>query len=401
MEKKLIKRFLEDIAFSGVYSRQMRFITGPRQSGKTTIALNKLKASGNTKFYYNWDRKEVRGRYRKIGDFLALDTAGKRKPWVCFDEIHKFPKWKNILKDFFDTHEKKVNFTVTGSARLDAMRKAGDSLAGRYFVFKLNPFMLAEICGGKKERVMPGKKAGDMIMKNISVGRDEKDKMHSMLELSGFPEPLIRGSRVFASKWQDDYFERIVKEDLRDISAIHYLEKVLDLIYLLPDKIGSPLSINSLQEDLETGFHTVKNYINYLNLTYVLFRLSPYSKKISRAVKKEKKVYFYNYSVISDEAARFENYVALELKARVDLWNDSAPDRFDIFFIRTRGGRETDFLITKNKNPYILFEAKLSSKNIDSHHIHNSEVLGNIPFVQLVKKPGVVKVKKKREGHSR
>ena len=147
-----IKRYLYDIVFSPLFSRQMRFITGPRQSGKTTLAKIKLDKAGTEQFYYNWDRKEIRNRYRKEADFISVDTLNiseKKDVWVCFDEIHKMPKWKNILKDFFDTHEKKVKFIVTGSARLDMFRKSGDSLAGRYFPFKLNPLILSELTTAK------------------------------------------------------------------------------------------------------------------------------------------------------------------------------------------------------------------------------------------------------------
>lgn len=397
----ILKRYIEEAAFSDVFSRQMRFIAGPRQSGKTTIAKNKLNQSRCSSLYYNWDRKEIRDRYRKETDFLHKDllelpSQKQKKYWACFDEIHKMPKWKNILKDFFDSYEDKVHFAVTGSARLDMFRKSGDSLAGRYFLFKLNPFMLSEVLGKKVHTILPENTGIQFIEKSIINKKYAQNQMDDMLAFSSFPEPLIKANTLFAKKWHDSYYERIVKEDLRDLSSIHQLEKVMDLIYLLPSKISSPLSIKALREDLELNFNTVKNYINYLVLTYVLFYIPPYSKTIKRIVKKEKKPYFYDFYIVTNEAARFENFIALELKARIDLWNDMTHDRYELFFIRTRDGKETDFLITKNNQPYFLCEVTLSSTHIEKHHYVHSRLLGNIPFVQIIKNPNILKTEQKR-----
>jgi predicted AAA+ superfamily ATPase len=391
----LVKRHLESIAFSDIFSRQMRLIAGPRQSGKTTIAKNLLNLSQCQKFYYNWDKKEIRDRYRKETDILAKDILDFPSPedyWICFDEIHKMPKWKDILKDFFDTYEDKVHFIVTGSARLDMFRKSGDSLVGRYFMFKLNPLILSEVLSKNVATVLPEKDANKQIEKYISDKKYEQAVMESMLKFSGFPEPLLKGNALFSKKWHNNYGERIVKEDLRDLSSIHQLEKVMDVMNILPSRIGSPLSINSIKEDLGLNFNTVKNYIYYLILTYVLFEISPYQKRKSRLVQKERKVYFYDYAMISSEAEKFENFVALELKARIDLWNDFSEDHYGLNFVRTRDGKETDFLITRNSKPFFLCEAKLSAVNIDRHHYLHAKLLSDIPFVQVVKKPGVLKV---------
>ncbi|HDT15190.1 MAG TPA: ATP-binding protein, partial [Firmicutes bacterium] len=306
----MIRRFLEDAVFSDSMGRQMRFITGPRQSGKTTMAKEKLSAENCSEFYYNWDSQQVKRRYRSDGDFLAPELIKKkgRKVWVCFDEIHKMPKWKNIAKDFFDSHENKAVFIITGSARLDVFRKTGDSLAGRYFPFRLNPLMLAEISGSAARDVMDTGTAAGYIEKRIRNSKSASSLMEQIFRFSGFPEPCLKKDKVFASKWHDNYFERVIKEDIRELSSIHQLEKISDMISLIPARIGSPLSVNSLKEDLELNHATVKNYIKYLKLTYVLFEMEPYTKKINRPVKKEKKVYLYNIAVVKDEGPKFENY---------------------------------------------------------------------------------------------
>lgn len=388
-----IKRHLNHIAFAEKLGRQMRFITGPRQAGKTTIAKQQLAHAGGG-LYYNWDNKEVRARYREGGDLIAADLlkSGRRAAWACFDEIHKMPRWKNILKDYFDAHEGKVKFIVTGSARLDMFRSAGDSLSGRYFLFNLNPLTLAEVSGAPFSAILPGKDALAYLRTAAARAVSPKAELAGLLKFGGFPEPFLKASGIFHKKWTETYLEQVVDQDLRDLTRIQQLESVKRLLLLMPSKIGSPLSINSLREDLEVNYLTARNYIDHLCKTCVLFKVPPYSRKISSLVKKEQKVYFYDWTLAGDEGAKFENYAAAELKARVDLWNDSQDDRYALHFVRSRDGLETDFLITRNGAPWLLCEAKLSAQGVASHHHRHSSMLGGIPFAQVVLKEDVLKV---------
>lgn len=393
-----IKRIIEDTVFSERFKRQMRFIAGPRQAGKTTLAKSQLAVAGCSHLYFNWDQKEIRARYRQEPRFLEreiLQTPSLKPLWVCFDEIHKRPGWKNLLKDFFDTYEDRVRFIVTGSARLDLFRRSGDSLAGRYFMFRLNPLILAEILNRPADSLLPEENARIFIERQLSRQKEEQEAFDHLLHFSGFPEPFLAADSLFSKKWKEDYYEKIIKEDLRDLSRIHDLEKVLDLMLLLPDRIGAPLSINSLREDLEVHFSTVKTYLKYLILSYGLFELPPYARKNHRFIKKEKKIYFYDWTQARSESAQFENYAAMELKARVDFWNDSLEDRYGLFYVRTRDGAETDFLIARNGKPWLLVEAKLSETQIARHHSQHSHLLGNIPLVQVTKSSQQLKLEEK------
>jgi predicted AAA+ superfamily ATPase len=385
-----INRYLEDIIFDPLFERQIKIITGPRQCGKTTLAKNKLKIENCENFYYNWDSPEIRRKYRIYGNFLPENNT-KNKKWVCFDEIHKMPKWKNILKGFFDSYENQYNFLVTGSARIDILRRAGDSLTGRYFLFKLYPFILSEINGKSIKDIMVKDEAIDYITKNIENKNGEQEKMEDMLTYSGFPEPLLKSNERFLKMWNQEYFETVIRSDLKELSNLQFIEKAIDIIYLLTGKIGSPLSIESIAQDTELNFRTVKRYIDYLNINYLVFYIPTFTGNLKRLNKKMKKLFFYNYSLLQDEAARFENYVALELKVRTDLWNLLTKDKYDIFFIRNREGKETDFLIVKNSKPFFLCEVKLKDTHIETHHRYFAEKLGNIPFVQIVKEKDILK----------
>jgi len=390
----MISRAVEKICFSDTFGRQMRFIAGPRQVGKTTLAKIFLKRQGDEPLYYNWDKREIRQRFKKEPYFFRSDTLGKKadkKRWVCMDEIHKYPKWKDILKDYFDSFEEQFQFIITGSARLDLFRKSGDSLSGRYFLFRLLPLSLFEILNHPLP--LPTKKAKVFIEENIQ-SRYHQSEMEHLIRYSGFPEPFSKGDEIFSSNWHREYVDSLIKEDLRDLTKIHDLENVATLMTLLPERVGSPLSINSLREDIEVSHNAARNYLRSLILTYIVFEIPPYTKKIQRALRKEKKIYFFDWSLVTDPAKRFENYVAVELKNRVELWNVATAYKFEIYFLRSRDGRETDFLITRNQTPYFLVEAKITDSDIASHNIHHAKQLGNIPLVQLVYKPDILKVGK-------
>ena len=377
----MIYRFIEKTAFSPEFGRQMRFIIGPRQVGKTTVVRAFLESMSCGDLYYNWDQRKIRDRYIDDSHFFSRDLynveqEGERR-WLCLDEIHKYPEWKNVLKDFFDSFGEENCFIVTGSARLDMMRKSGDSLAGRYFTFRLNPVSLNEMIGGVFRE--PPETAEDWIEKRLDFPAYHEESMSALLAFSGFPEPLEIGSDRFHNKWRTDYVDRLIHEDARELTRIQDFEKIAVLMQLLPSKISSPLSINSLTTDLKTSFATVSNYLNVLELLYLIFRIPPYSKKIARSITKETKTYFFDWTRNSSLAALFENYIAVEIKTLLELWTDAGIDNFSLHYIRNRDGKETDFIILRDLKPWLLIEAKMSRTPIDYHHKKNRQLLGGIP----------------------
>jgi len=391
----MIKRHLEDICFQEEFGRQMRFISGPRQIGKTTLSKNFLHQQKLDKLYFNWDLRSVRNQYLQDPYFFETDIYDAQREdrpvWVCLDEIHKMPKWKNILKDYFDKFEDTARFIVTGSARLEWFRKSGDALTGRYFLFHLFPLSLSEAAGNTMPQLREGESATGFIERRITQVRYEQDLLSQLLYYSGFPEPFSKASNRFFRRWQMDTVDQIVREDVRDLTRIIETENVASLIIQLPDRVGSPLSINALREDMQVSYTAVKNAISALQLTHVIFLIPPYSRSISRAIKKEKKCYFLDWTRCPDPAFRFENYIAVELKTLIELWNDSGLGLLELYYVRTKDRRETDFLIVKSGQPWCLFEAKLSDAPVENHHRRHAEALGGIPVVQLTQEPKVVK----------
>ena len=392
----MIERALYKTAFSGEWGRQMRFITGPRQSGKTTLSKLKLKREHSQALYYLWDLRSVRDRYKGNQLFFTEDSPPtKNKQWVCFDEIHKIPKWKNALKAIFDSVSDHYKFIVTGSAKLDLFKRAGDSLSGRYFTFHLFPLLLEELVSPKDISHSIPESGIDLILRKIDKKVRTRNELSDLLEYSGFPEPFLKQSRVFYAKWSQEYTNTVITEDIRALTRIIDNEHLYDLYNLLPEMVGSPLSESSLASHLELSNPTIKNYIKRLEDFYLAFKISPYSKNIKRSLLKAPKCYLYNWALIRDPGRRFENYVAVEIRTRLHLWMDMSGDRYSLYYIRNKQKQETDFLILKNNDPWLLIETKYSDGFISPHHYRTQTVLGNIPFLQICREDGVCKMEKK------
>ena len=380
------ERILEEICFCKDFGRQMRFIAGPRQSGKTTLAKNFLKASKSTSLYFNWDEKSTRFNFLSNPHFFyeVIKKENIKNPWICFDEIHKTKNWKNFLKAHFDHYENRLNTIVTGSARLNLFRRSGDSLAGRYFLFHLYPFSLSEL---NQRPILKEAKLDvvSFIESRLDTNKkNSKQNLDNLLSYGGFPEPLFKANENFHRIWQRDYLEKLIYEDIKDISQIKNLDDISLLVKLLPERTGSPLSINSLKEDLELNHETVKNYIKYLNLLYLTFQIKPYHKRQKYSVKKEQKLYFHDWTRIQNESCKFENFVACELLSLISLWTDAGLANAELYYLRQKNKSETDFLIVKDNRPWLMIEVKLNDTEIEAHHYKLSETLGNIPVVQIV-----------------
>lgn len=382
----MIERTLFHIVFADAWGRQMRFITGPRQSGKTTLAKMKLKEAGAQKLYYLWDLRSVRNRYKANELFFTSDSPPQKtaKPWVCFDEIHKVKGWKNILKGIFDATEEHYQFIVTGSSKLDIFTKAGDSLSGRYFTFRLLPLSLRESVGQpqieKSECINPL----DFVLEQMNRKEMKgQGALEQLLAYSGFPEPFLAARQEFQKKWARDYLDRVITEDIGLLTHIADREKLHDLYQLFPEMIGSPVSENSLAGHLESNPVTIKNYLGKLQDFYLAFKVMPYSRNIKRALLKASKWYLYDWTRIKDPHKRFENYTAVELNSRLSAWQDLTGTEFSLSYIRDKNKRETDFLILKERKPWLMIEAKYSDAPIESQHITVSNILGGIPVVQV------------------
>ena len=375
---------------SEINAGKMIFLSGPRQIGKTTFVLEKLKATGQVHMYFNWDDPYVPREYNRNPHFLKAKIAvEKKRPLIAFDEIHKHKQWKNILKGLYDLHKEEARFIITGSARLDYFRQSGDSLVGRYFSYRMFPLGLSEAMG-KMQRIsndgelFSNKKAKELLALLHDVPlKQAKEIMQQMMLFGGFPEPFLKANKRFSVKWRRDYQSLLLYEDLRDLSRIQDIKGVEQLLLMLPDRVASPLSINALREDLQVNHRTVSNWIEALKKIYLIFSIMPWSRHISKAIKKEPKIYFYDWTLVPNKGACFENLVAVSLLRLVCRWNELGLGNYELRYVRNHQGMEVDFLIVKDRQPVALFEAKETELDPSrSGALFNRQL--QIPYFQIV-----------------
>ncbi len=391
-------RYIEQYALREIDKhRQMLFIVGPRQSGKTTSVKQFLDKNKCGDLYFNWDTPQTRQFFRKDSVFFESIARGlkRKKIYIAFDELHKSTHWKNKLKGYFDQFEHEFKFIVTGSARLDLLRKKGDSLSGRFLLYTLLPFSLSEFLNTDLKTLWlmtSGSKNNPLLsMYDLCQKNQEREAYDLLYTLSGFPEPLTKGEETFLHKWQNNYVDLIFSQDIRDLTNVSDLDNLLLLFELLPNKVGSPLSINSLREDLQVSHKTISNWIKIFEKLYLTFSVDPYAKTIERSIKKEKKWYFYDWTRVKDNAAKFENLVACMLLRASLIWQQMGLFNTKLCYIRTIDKKEIDFLLLVNGEPFALFEAKLHNQEISNHLLETSKLLGNIPIFQILHEKNVFK----------
>jgi hypothetical protein len=389
METKGLRYLTAEILrFLGEESK-MAFVAGPRQVGKTTLAKHLLSSTAAEDCYFNWDIESHRKAIiRYPEDFwMRLSKTSPRGKWrIVLDEIHKFPRWKRFLKGLYDSQREKAEIIVTGSGRLDIFQRGGDSLAGRYHLYHLYPFTLGELLSAERSTVVPPKD----FWKRLHAGEESASAASSLRDLemySGFPEPLFSGSESRLRRWRQTYQSAVLREDLRDLTRIREIGLIETLVSMLPERIGSPLSINALREDLGVNFLTVQGWLETLQRLFFLFKIRPYAGKLSRTLRREEKAYLFDYTVIEDSGARFENVVAIHLRKICDAWRDWGYGDFDLCYVRDREKREVDFLITEARKPYALVEAKVSAAEPDPSLKYFAERLKPQHVVQVVRDP--------------
>jgi len=357
-------------------TNKMVFIGGPRQVGKTTLAKYIGKNNYKNYTYLNWDNAEDRKAIRQ-GKFQAESSL------IIFDEIHKYKKWKNYIKGTYDKYNDKFNIIVTGSARLNLYRKGGDSLMGRYHYYRLHPFSLSEILE-IKNKLTPFNKLIFPEIKNTHTETFQK-----LFSYGGFPEPFLANSEKTLRRFHNERMTRLVKEDIRDIEQLRDLSALQLLVSILPEKVGSLLSLNSLREDLEVAHKTISLWVDVLEKFYYHFRIYPFKSTMIKSLRKEPKIYLWDWSQIENESARLENLIASHLLKLTHFLHDADGHNAELYFLRDIEQREVDFLITIDRKTWFAVEVKSTDQKTSTHLKYFKEKL-QIPFsYQVVKDSGV------------
>lgn len=332
-------------------------LTGPRQCGKTTLA-KQLTANFD---YFNYDSAEDRSSLNK-------KTWDRNKPLIIFDELHKMKDWKRWLKGVYDTEGIPPELLVTGSARLDIHRRVGDSLAGRYFQYRLHPLDLKEVKG------------------YLNSEMTNEDIFTRLWQCSGFPEPFLKGDPSYYQRWRRSHLDIILRQDLIDLHTVRDIQGIETLVQLLKDRVGSSVSYSNLARDLERDSNTIKRWLQLLENLYIIFRISPFHKKVARSLLKEPKYYFYDHTYAeNNDGSRLENIVACALLKELQYIEDTTGKPAALNYLRTKDRKEIDFLVSINNKATHLIEIKSTNDEPAADFNYFSRYFPQAKLIQLVK----------------
>ena len=360
-----MKRYL-DQQIANDLDKKLVILTGPRQVGKTTLS-RQLLTEKNSFQYLNWDISSDRR-------ILQDGSWSQQVPLLIFDEIHKMPNWKIWLKGIADSRLAQIANTntpaqkilITGSARMDTFRQSGESLAGRYFSWRLHPISVKEL---------------------VDFGGMNADQaLDHLLIRGGFPEPCLAETDSDANRWRQQYFTDLIREDILEFSRIQEVNTMRLFVEMLRDRVGSPLSLASLARDLSVTQPTLKKYLDILEALFIVFVIHPWHSNVARSLLKAPKVYFYdNAFVRGGSGIQFENAVASMLQKQVHFQEDSQGVSSGLHYIRTKDDAEVDFAISEDQALTHLIECKLSDSSLSPALLRFSNQFQNAKAVQLVK----------------
>ena len=332
--------------------RQMVFLSGPRQVGKTTLCT-RLDTNGE---YLNWDDQDNRAILiegpRRVAEETGLNVLQKKKKTIIFDEIHKYSRWKDFLKGFFDSYGSQSRIVVTGSSKLDVYKKGGDSLMGRYFSYRLHPFSVREIIDPHihdQEIQMP---------KPL-----DSDSFNSLFTFGGFPEPFLKSDKRFYNRWRKLRQQQLFSEDIRDFTQIQEIHQLELMAEILQHQTGQLLNYSTLSKKIRVSIDTIRRWLITLNSLFYCFSIQPWHQNIPRSLLKQPKIFLWDWSMITDTGARTENFVASHLMKAVNWWTDNGYGEYGLYFVRDKEKREVDFLVTRDQTPWFLLEVKSGKSN--------------------------------------
>lgn len=334
-------------------NRQMAFVSGPRQVGKTTTC--RLHAHE----YVNWDDIDDRGLIltgpANLISTLKLDRLSETVPVLLFDELHKFPRWKQFLKGLFDTYADRVRIVATGSSRMDVYRRGGDSLMGRCFPYRMHPFSVSETI----TQQLPD--AARIVRPPRAVSEGDFD---ALWHHGGYPEPFIKRDMRFSRRWRSLRMQQLVREDVRDLTQVQQLDQLEVMVRLLVARSAQQLVYGNLARQVRVSVDTIRRWIAALCDLHLGFVLRPWFANVSRSLRKEPKWYLRDWASIENVGQRAETFVACHLLKAVDGWNDMGLGAFELGYLRDKEKREVDFLVARDRRPWFLAEVKYSDESL-------------------------------------
>jgi len=347
-------------------------VTGPRQSGKTTLLRHIL---GATHAYANLENPDVRARAREDPvSFLSQFSKG-----VILDEIQYVPELLPYVKDRID--EKRTSergrWVLTGSQNFALMEGVSESLAGRAAILTLLPFSLSERTGNGETSVDTPRLI--RLMRDSALPRHAASKAPSIAEVcmrGSYPE-IATNEKIDHGLWCGSYITTYLERDIRNLSHVGDLGQFERFVRLCATRTGQILNISELARDIGVSVPTAKRWLSLLETGYQILLLYPYYKNVGKRIVKSPKLYF-NDTALAAYLLGFQDQRTLlsgpyfpnlfETLIVTDFWK-----RFvhfgqlpSLYYLRTRDGLEVDLVVEVNQKLH-LFEIK-SGATITPHH---------------------------------
>jgi hypothetical protein len=370
-----LQRSIANVLLSRIKKEQILVITGARQTGKTTLCENLLPELLNLSFtYISFDDPDERLRFQHsaVAILESFET-----PLVILDEVQKLPSLFDPLKYVVDKEKKaghKRIFILTGSSQLLLMKNIKETLAGRVALFHMYPFSLAEVLRigslpfmTKIWRQMTIRDSDLKVFSAISPGviRNNLSIRNEHQAWGGYPPVWSREPEIDKINWLKDYRKTYLERDVSDVGQVANIDNFATAQKILCARTGQIFTISEVARDLSLSVNTIKRYVNLLSMSFQCYLLYPFYENIGKRFIKSPKIFFpdagLNRIILGDtkisSGASYETWIFSELLK----WKHLQPVEPDIFFYRTSGGLEIDFLVCGNGN-ILPVEVKAAEK---------------------------------------
>ena len=376
----IVRKFLSKI-ISELGSRELVFLLGTRQVGKTTLSkLIAQESDFRNIYFFDFEDKEYRELFntvsiKKLEQIFKLEAIDiEQKNLIIFDEIQLLDDPSNMLKLIYD-HFPTVKIIATGSSSLEIKAKFSDSLAGRKRVYKIEPLDFDEFLLFKKEekllRLRKMFKEEKEKLSMISIMKSQTPRFLELLEeyliYGGYPEVVLLGSREEKIVKLDSIASSYIQKDIKDLANIENIDGYNKLIKYLSINIGNMINLSSISTAIGLSLPTVKKYINLLQETFIIDELKPFFRNKNKEISKNGKIFFKdigvrnlqikNFNTLSyrtDVGELYENYVFNQL--------DSQEILSSLYMYRTQSKTEIDFVRIK-ESVVSLYEVKSGSNH--------------------------------------
>ncbi|WP_323009770.1 ATP-binding protein [Paracoccus sp. (in: a-proteobacteria)] len=359
-EQSMYPRFAKERIEEALSDTRVVLISGPRQSGKTTLAMDV--ATDRTPFLTLDDANVLRSAVNDpVGFVRGLDRA-------VIDEVQRVPDLLLAIKNLVDDDKTPGRFLLTGSANLMTLPKVADSLAGRMEVIKLLPLSQSEIIGTKSnfiDRAFAGERPS---VDHIIVGSE----LIEIVLSGGYPEALGRKKWARKQDWYHGYLDAIVQRDVRDVAQIDQLAVMPKLLSVLAEHSGQLVNYSAIGGALNLNHVTTRKYVSVFESLYLVHTLQPWFSNRLKRLTKSPKLHFLDAGLLAsmrnvspDVVAKdktgfgsiLETFVFSELR-KISSWSEQ---RCSFAHFRDKDKNEVDLVLENRRGEVIGIEVKSSA----------------------------------------